>query len=1335
MQRRTAAFLSMVLATAAAVSTRAALDDIVPLPKQVVDLHRSAPLSGRRLLIADDPKCRIGAEEINERIRELGGRPLPVEVLRSSQIPPGSIVLAPCTAPGVAEFARAARVTPSDPGPQGYAIRVERSGAADTAPPRILLIGSDAQGALYAAVTMRRLIVRAARPDSGLELQLADIRDWPDYLYRCCGTPFSEHLRGEWYAILARQRKGDLEGARELAKVWVARQKRYVEWMLRAKINMAWFSTSIRPADAPDGLPVTRSMLREVNAYALARGIRSIAGDTTAIGVYPRDKDNPEFRDVVFNRAHKRYFCWSRLDLHRARARRAAKWLKDCGYTGYYLHACDSGGWRDPALWSRRCERCRKTYGDDHARADAAVFNTYYREIKKAVPGLFFNAVVYPYNARYLDPDYIAKSAAPEVGDAAAARALGLRTAQSLRSFLTRLNTLLAPDIRVCIRECERRYMQLARAAWAKRDFYTYFEYAWWKGWRPYFVTTPLFTVSLFDPAHRDDVLFGNVSGTGWTELTQLLGVECAWNVHRPGAREFNGEVWRNIGTRVPPFPERRTFALRACRFWFGEEAGPLIAPAFAENISWTFIAFPDDVQKYLDLPDPAATMRAQVEATARAADALDRLWALQKKRAVLDGDRLGYFLNLYRITRGAHLVAAYRAEMLAARQAVERQDAEEARRRFSHARQIVEEARPKWKAFVRELPLDRFLASYLRRTAPPGCLMDPDLDALGKEADAKAARVDRLVAAYVVPDWFQRTCRRRELAAVRTPQPPVIDGVLDDVAWTRTPPIEHFMDHRVLRLESLETTARLAWDARALYVAFDCKDPDPSSITTRLPERDQHALCDSAEVLVSPRSGSREFVHWIVDSFGTVFDAAQRPAADGGVRYSRDWNGHATIAVRKKSDRWCVEMAIPVEDLGLRLKTDREARILLCRNIVHTCPKGEHESVAVVFLDGAGFHAVERFTRVRFVEAAAPEGSRPQVALVLRPVRFREETTGSGTGVRFGGGVTVETNANLHDVRVDVEYTDGVTPLGRRTLGEADLVQLAWRPKSPFSVLIERPVSGVECRFHVAAREGRWSFVRRFGRPRFPHVPQERLFAPGVSGKALAFPVFFVPAESARVRREEGTVEFWIRPHWDGARKRPPNPGGELEHTLLNVGPIRPDYPGLSNCKCLTIYHNCHGYLRVIMANDAYEPRTVQAPIRDWRAGEWHHVAVTWRLDDGGKTAMTLFLDGRPASSDCRGSSRRPNDRPLRLGNNVLPMQIGSMTTGFRPADADIDELRVSRTRRYRGAFTPVRRPAADTDTVLLFRFDGTLSAETPAGLRARPGPAQQASAPENPE
>ena len=72
------------------------------------------------------------------------------------------------------------------------------------------------------------------------------------------------------------------------------------------------------------------------------------------------------------------------------------------------------------------------------------------------------------------------------------------------------------------------------------------------------------------------------------------------------------------------------------------------------------------------------------------------------------------------------------------------------------------------------------------------------------------------------------------------------------------------------------------------------------------------------------------------------------------------------------------------------------------------------------------------------------------------------------------------------------------------------------------------------------------------------------------------------------------------------------------------------------------------------------------------------------------------------------------------------LPIQIGSMNTGFAGADAAIDELRISSVRRYTGTFTPAERLEPDERALVLFHFDGSLDAAVPRGLKAICGLAQ---------
>ena len=1306
--------LSAIILTPALIAN-ADVDTIIPMPKEVHAVGDPVPLAGFRIVANASERAHIGAAEINERVRALGGRALPVLEL-TEPLPGGKlIVLAPCSALPAERYG-ITRVTKSDPGPQGYVVKPVGDGDQS----KLFLVGSDPLGTLYAAVTCRQLIVKR---DGTLMLQPAAIRDWPDYRYRQNGAAFAESLRGNWYGILSEERKGNADKAKALAAGFVARQKRYFDWMLRAKINLAGHSTNIRPGDAPEGTNAARTALKEIHEYGLARGIESMCNDTTAIGRHPRDKDNPDFKDIVLHRAHNRYFCWSRLDDHHGRAERAAKWLADGGYTCYYLHATDGGGWRNPELWDNRCPRCRETYGDDRAAADWAVFGIYYRAIKRRIPNLKFVAVIYPYNGRWLDPDHVYAEASKTMGAGEATRQVVRRACEKQTRFLQRLNALMPKDIFVCIREAERPHIARARAAWGNRPFQLYYEYAYWKGWRPHFITTPLWTKTLYYPAY-DDILFGNVSGDGWRELTELLGAECAWNVNRPGAGELDTTRWREIGTAVPPPPERKAFAKRACRFWFGDEAGSLMAPVFAENISHTFIAKPDEVMQHLDIDDPAQTMSEQAQATTRAAESLDRLWDLQQKSPVLTGDTYGYFLNFYLMTHGARVLAAHRAHMLSAKKAIAKGNRSAVEEHLKAARDHLAQAAPRWSEIRKKVPRDKLFCTYLRERAVSGMISRVNVSELQQEVHDLWDRREQIIAASTIPKWFTRDCRHREIVAVPVVGSIKVDGRLDEPAWQDAWPIEHFVDYRSLRLEALETQAKLLYRPGTLYVAFDCFDPDPEEISLTMAARDEHRRCDSVEVLVAPPGQSKEFVHWIVDSKGTVFDACAAKAPHNRAAYSSNWNGSANVAALRHADRWTVEMAIPAADLGIQPVAGGTCRALLGRNIVHTRPQGEEESNAIVFLEGSGFHTVDRFARLRFGKAGEHKPA-PQVALTLRPMTFKHVTTGGGSGTTVGGALAIETDTSLHDVHVTAGFTDGVDPLGRKEVGTAGLVRLMWRPEKPFFALLPMEFPGVVCTFTMTCREGRWSFVRRFGSPRRAPVPPEQLYADGIDGQALAMPAFVRSFDPATIQLSEGTIEFWVKPRWD-AVPRKTGPGSSLEHTFFNQGPIRPDYPYLSNYNCLTLSHSTDGNLGCTIANSNYEARHVRAGIRDWRKGKWHHVALQWKLDAGGKTAMALFIDGRLASDRCTGSAKHPNTQPLKMKPLLLPIQIGSMNTGYRPADALIDELRISSVRRYSGSFTPRKRLEPDPQTMALFHFDGRLIAAIPHGLSASAGPAQ---------
>src|SRR4029453_8598274 len=79
-------------------------------------------------------------------------------------------------------------------------------------------------------------------------------------------------------------------------------------------------------------------------------------------------------------------------------------------------------------------------------------------------------------------------------------------------------------------------------------------------------------------------------------------------------------------------------------------------------------------------------------------------------------------------------------------------------------------------------------------------------------------------------------------LRATRLSTPPVIDGALDDEAWTGAPlPTDKWLSYNPLHGDSVaqQTSVWVGYDNDALYFAFRCDDPEPSRIKTSITRRD----------------------------------------------------------------------------------------------------------------------------------------------------------------------------------------------------------------------------------------------------------------------------------------------------------------------------------------------------------------------------------------------------------------------------------------------------------------------------------------------------------------
>ena len=122
---------------------------------------------------------------------------------------------------------------------------------------------------------------------------------------------------------------------------------------------------------------------------------------------------------------------------------------------------------------------------------------------------------------------------------------------------------------------------------------------------------------------------------------------------------------------------------------------------------------------------------------------------------------------------------------------------------------------------------------------------------------------------------------------AVRTSQPPTIDGRLDDPVWRDVTPITAFVQTSPVEgaAATEATEVWLAYDSDKIYVAFYAHYADPGIIRANRAERDEAGGDDQMAVLFDPFLDQQRAYMFSVNGYGVPSDAIVNP---GGGRSSR---------------------------------------------------------------------------------------------------------------------------------------------------------------------------------------------------------------------------------------------------------------------------------------------------------------------------------------------------------------------------------------------------------------------------------------------------------------
>ncbi len=141
------------------------------------------------------------------------------------------------------------------------------------------------------------------------------------------------------------------------------------------------------------------------------------------------------------------------------------------------------------------------------------------------------------------------------------------------------------------------------------------------------------------------------------------------------------------------------------------------------------------------------------------------------------------------------------------------------------------------------------------------------------------------------------------------------IDGVLDDAIWREALalPITIETYPRENQSAPVETTAYLVENGDQLLIAFDARDPDPSSIRAYLRDRDSAFNDDFVGVVLDTFNDQRRAFEFFVNPYGVQMDLIMD---DVNRNESTSWNGLWDSAGEINRTGFTVEMAIPFSQL-----------------------------------------------------------------------------------------------------------------------------------------------------------------------------------------------------------------------------------------------------------------------------------------------------------------------------------------------------------------------------------------------------------------------------------
>jgi hypothetical protein len=173
------------------------------------------------------------------------------------------------------------------------------------------------------------------------------------------------------------------------------------------------------------------------------------------------------------------------------------------------------------------------------------------------------------------------------------------------------------------------------------------------------------------------------------------------------------------------------------------------------------------------------------------------------------------------------------------------------------------------------------------------------------------------------------------EYRVPRAPEPPRIDGVLDDAAWNMAPmPTGAWASYNPNRGDAMPDHFRMnvhvAYDDRNIYFAFQCFDNEPEKIRTTVTRRDRAFSDDWVAISLDSAGTGQSAYHLFTNPSGSQMDAINTSAS--GEQFDADVVWYS--AGQRTADGYVLEVQIPLQTLRFAEAEDVRMGLVLMRKV-----------------------------------------------------------------------------------------------------------------------------------------------------------------------------------------------------------------------------------------------------------------------------------------------------------------------------------------------------------------------------------------------------------------